>query len=292
MRLLQYATFLVSALLVAPVIAAPEATVETDKKGLEKRKIEKRGGPRKGDNKYFHEPGSDDILGHYDTRYFKEAVSYDERTDTLTHMIRAYLTWFREQGLETWIAHGTLLGWWWNGKMLPWDWDVDTQVSGATLDYMGKHHNRTIHHYVSEDKTVRRDYLLDVNRWAWQRERGDGQNIIDARWIDMRNGLYIDITGLSETQPDIHPGIWSCKNFHRYKTTELYPMRESIYEGVPALIPYAYDKILTDEYKDKALVVTEFQGHTWNPDLKEWVKNPETTNEKKEKKIKRSILSW
>jgi hypothetical protein len=33
-------------------------------------------------------------------------------------MTRAYLNFFREQGLETWIAHGTLLGWWWNGKVL------------------------------------------------------------------------------------------------------------------------------------------------------------------------------
>lgn len=74
---------------------------------------------RKGDHKYFHEPGGDDILGHYDTRYFHGVVSYEERTDTLTHMIRAYLNTFRELGLETWVAHGTLLGWWWNGKVVP-----------------------------------------------------------------------------------------------------------------------------------------------------------------------------
>ena len=32
-------------------------------------------------------------------------------------MIRAYLTFFRENNMDTWIAHGTLLGWWWNGKV-------------------------------------------------------------------------------------------------------------------------------------------------------------------------------
>ncbi len=73
-------------------------------------------------NKYFHEPGghepgADDRLGHYDTRYFHGLVSFDERTETLTHMVRAYLTTFQKLGLETWIAHGTLLGWWWNGKV-------------------------------------------------------------------------------------------------------------------------------------------------------------------------------
>jgi len=73
-------------------------------------------------DKYFHEPGGhepgeDDRLGHYDTRYFHGLVSLEERSETLTHMIRAYLTTFRKLGLETWIAHGTLLGWWWNGKV-------------------------------------------------------------------------------------------------------------------------------------------------------------------------------
>lgn len=67
--------------------------------------------------KYFHEPGNDHLLGHYDQRYFKSIVSYEERTDTLHHMIRAYLCTFRELGIETWVAHGTLLGWWWNGKV-------------------------------------------------------------------------------------------------------------------------------------------------------------------------------
>jgi hypothetical protein len=67
--------------------------------------------------KYFHEPGRDDILGHYDSRFFKEPVGDSERAETLTHMIRAYLNFFNENKLETWIAHGTLLGWWWNGKV-------------------------------------------------------------------------------------------------------------------------------------------------------------------------------
>ena len=120
---------------------------------------------------------------------------------------------------------------------------MDTQVSGATLHHLGEHHNQTRHKYVSEDGKIEREFLLDVNPWIWERERGDGMNIIDARWIDVRNGLFIDITGLSETHPDSAPGTWSCKNYHRYKTHELYPMRETTFEGVPAKVPYSYDKI-------------------------------------------------
>ncbi|TKA61327.1 hypothetical protein B0A49_11068 [Cryomyces minteri] len=232
-------------------------------------------GPQTTDTKYFHEPGGDDILGHYDKRYFHGVVSYGERTDTLRHMVRAYLDFFRKEGLETWISHGTLLGWWWNGQMLPWDWDLDTQVSGTTLVHLAKTLNYTTHTYTSPDRLVSRNYLLDINPWSRERERGDGMNIIDARWIDVRNGLYVDITGLSETHPDVQPGVWSCKNYHRYRTSDLYPLRDSVFEGVRAKIPYAYGRILIDEYREQALIDTEYEGHFWSQDRREWVKIPE-----------------
>lgn len=144
--------------------------------------------------------------------------------------------------------------------MLPWDWDVDTQVSTEVLLYMGDHLNQTVYKYVSEDGKVTRDFLLDVNPWSRQRERGEGHNIIDARWIDMQNGLYIDITGVSELDPQGEPGILSCKNNHKYHVSDLYPMRESTYEGVPAKIPYRYYDILVKEYKDRALSLQSFEA--------------------------------
>ncbi|KAJ4369588.1 mannosyltransferase [Neocucurbitaria cava] len=199
-------------------------------------------------------------------------------------MVRAYLNFFRENGLDTWIAHGTLLGWWWNGKRLPWDYDLDTQVSDATLQYLGANHNMTIHNYTSSDGNTTREFLIDVNPWIVERVRGNGMNIIDARWIDVRNGLFIDITGLSEVHPHNQPGVWSCKNYHYYKTDELYPMRETMFEGVMAKVPYNYDKILTDEYSENALILTEFNGHNWNRDLKAWVKNQDTMKREDEER--------
>ncbi|KAF1844941.1 uncharacterized protein K460DRAFT_365876 [Cucurbitaria berberidis CBS 394.84] len=235
--------------------------------------------------KYFHEPGNDDTLGHYDARYFHGVVSDEERMDTQSHMVRAYLNFFHDKGLDTWIAHGTLLGWWWNGKRLPWDFDLDTQVSESTLHHLGSAYNQTKHLYTSPDGKTEREFLLDVNPWIWERERGDGMNIIDARWIDVRNGLYIDITGLSEVYPDTEPGVWSCKNYHLYKTTDLYPMRETMFEGVMAKVPYDYDKILVDEYSQSALVSTEFHGHGWDSKLKEWVKTQETIQREEETRM-------
>ncbi|OAX77794.1 hypothetical protein ACJ72_07903 [Emergomyces africanus] len=269
MRLLSWPSFLLLTSVCAHSLPAASALPPLAPNNVIIRRDE--GETPSPEEKYFHEPGRDDILGHYDTRYFKGVVSYEERTDTLVHMTRAYLNFFRENGLETWIAHGTLLGWWWNGKMLPWDWDIDTQVNTATLLRMADNFNRTICHYTSTDNQTTRSYMLDVNPHARQRERGQGQNIIDARWIDMRNGLYIDITGVSELNPETQPGILQCKNFHKYNATDLYPMRESEYEGVPAKIPYKYNEILIAEYGHSALIVTDFEDHNWDPELKLWI---------------------
>ncbi|KAJ7282216.1 LicD family-domain-containing protein [Mycena rebaudengoi] len=225
--------------------------------------------------KYFKEPDSG-VLGHYDARYFKGPVVYDEHRAALRHLIRSYLTVLEELGVETWLAHGTLLGWWWNGKIMPWDDDLDVQVSAAALEYLGKNHNRTLHEYRFVDEHTGREmekmFLLDINPYHSERERLQGQNIIDARWIDVSNGMFVDITGLAERDPVRHPGVWSCKNFHRYHSSDLYPMRQTEFEGVPAQVPYNVERILMEEYGKKSLVTTKWRGHRWEPDLKEWVK--------------------
>ncbi|KAL9123785.1 MAG: hypothetical protein Q9217_006819 [Psora testacea] len=233
--------------------------------------------------KYFHEPEGNDLAHHYDTRYSHGILSYDEKHDTQIHLIHSYLEFFQNNGMETWLAHGTLLGWWWNARMLPWDWDVDTQVSIATLVYLAENHNSTVYTYTSatdtvvnsvtkKEEAITRQYHLDINPAHPIRERGDGDNVIDARWIDVRNGLYIDITGVAETHPQVAPGIWSCKNYHRYRTRDLWPMRETVYESVTVKVPYAYERILEEEYGEKALVVGEYQGHKWSGVDHLWVK--------------------
>lgn len=231
--------------------------------------------------KYFEEPGTDDTLRHYDSRFFKGVVEPADRVESLTDMIRAYLQFFQENSLETWIAHGTLLGWWWNGKVrpsfdarmsrsglskigtnpgeraqiLPWDWDLDTQVSSNTLIYLSECLNQTVYNYTGSKpgNGRKRQYLLDVNPASQDRHRGDGQNVIDARWTDISNGIYTDITGISELNYDTEPGVLSDKNFHQYREADIYPLRQSICEGVPASIPFNYIGILAAEYGNASL---------------------------------------
>ncbi|KAK4146459.1 uncharacterized protein C8A04DRAFT_9764 [Dichotomopilus funicola] len=243
--------------------------------------------------KYFQEAGGSMELTHYDARFFQGTVPYDEHREILTQLIRSYLTTFRQLGLETWLAHGTLLGWWWNGRILPWDFDVDAQVSAETLELLIRrpqdtyhhptytHYNQTIHSHTSTNPLTghkqHRSYLLDVNPFAGKLSRGRGENVIDARWIDMQTGMFVDITAVVEREPHRRPGVVSCKNFHRYKAErELFPLRESEFEGTAAMVPWDFEGVLVGEYGEKSLVVAEWEGHKWDPALKEWIRKPST----------------
>ena len=215
--------------------------------------------------KYFHEPGGSLARSHYDRRFFQDEVPYEEHRVVLRELVRSYLKTLHAKGIETWLAHGTLLGWWWNGAVMPWDYDLDVQVSNHTLQWLGNRMNRT-EHLVNitigepgKEVQEERRYLLDVNPHHVEIDRGDAMNIIDARWIDMNNGMFIDITGLREREAD-KPGVWSCKNRHRYRSQDLWPMRTTEFEGVEAKIPYSFEMILRDEYGDKSLVLEQYQG--------------------------------
>jgi len=140
---------------------------------------------------------------------------------------------------------------------MPWDWDIDTQVSEATLFRLADDFNQTVVTYNSTDPDVQHSYLLDVNPWARQRVHHKGLNIIDARWIDMQTGLYIDITGLSRLDKE-QPNEWGCKNNHNYTISDIYPLRATNFEGVAAKVPFRFESVLIDEYKDKALTETHY----------------------------------
>ncbi|KAM0559299.1 hypothetical protein ACHAPJ_004318 [Fusarium lateritium] len=236
--------------------------------------------------KYFVEAGRNIELGHYDSRYFQNKVSYEEHRFVLRDLIRSYLFTMNSYGVETWIAHGTLLGWWWNGQIMPWDYDLDVQVSNNTLQWIGDNLNRTEHSWnytePAAGNLISKRYLLDINPHHVDIDRSDGRNIIDGRWIDMDNGMYVDITGLREREVD-RPGVWSCKNKHRYKSQDLWPMRITEFEGVKARIPFNFNKILVDEYDTKSLVTESWAGHRWDHDNKIWVK--ENEEEAKQRKL-------
>ncbi|CCC07580.1 hypothetical protein SMACR_06782 [Sordaria macrospora] len=213
------------------------------------------------EHKYFHEPGYTESLSHYDSRFYGAPIPYDPHIVHLRHLIRSYLLMTSSRSLTTWLAHGTLLGWYWNGHIMPWDYDLDVQVSNSTLGEMAR-------------------------EWNGTRTRLDGLNIIDARWIDMETGMYVDITGLSEDRlqtakgtgeggkrgKGVGVGVWTDKNYHGYGTRQIWPLRRTEFEGVEAWVPCDVEGVLEEEYGAKSLTAEEWAEHHFDHGRKEWVK--------------------
>ncbi|KAF8848272.1 hypothetical protein BDZ45DRAFT_563170, partial [Acephala macrosclerotiorum] len=215
-------------------------------------------------------------------RFADKQLGYRERRLALSNLIQTYLSTFADIGVETWLMHGTLLGWWWNRKILPWDSDSDVQVSEASIHYLASYYNMSIFHYKTPRIPEGRDYMLEVNPHYVNREQSDKLNVIDARWVDTTSGLFIDITTAryNHTHP-AGPGMLSCKDGHEYRDSYIFPLRDTFFEGVPAKIPFAYKELLEAEYKEKALTLTDFEGHHFDEQKLEWIPVPKKVALKK-----------
>jgi hypothetical protein len=186
-------------------------------------------------------------------------------------------------GMETWLAHGTLLGWYWNRRIMPWDEDIDMQISEKSMNHLANYYNMTVHHFAlpvgveGGGREGGRDFLLEINpRWRIINPE-DKTNRIDGRWIDMTSGLYIDITTLHHNATAQAEGIedaMMCKDLHKYMYDDIFPLRETIFEGAAARVPFAYAEVLAEEYGDEALSRTEFHEHKFDEGLREWVLVP------------------
>ncbi|KAF2638836.1 hypothetical protein P280DRAFT_381009, partial [Massarina eburnea CBS 473.64] len=207
--------------------------------------------------KYFHEST---FHAHYDGRFAYTILPHTSRVIHLRALVRSYLSTMHELGAETWIMHGSLLGWWWNRQIMPWDDDIDVQVSEPAISFLAQYHNMTIHSFnVSDlDMTKGKRYLLEVNPSYKNASTTDWMNVIDARWIDIDTGLFIDITTLRDASAHSGPQRMYCKDKHRFLSSQIYPLRTSVFEGVPVRIPYGYQELLIEEYGAESLTETEF----------------------------------
>jgi hypothetical protein len=101
---------------------------------------------------------------------------------------------------------------------MPWDLDADVQVTEADMYYLAAYHNMTIWYYKYGDMKEGKFFQLEINPYFKYRDQDDALNVIDARWIDMETGLFIDITA-ARYNPD-HPkgeGILYDKHGHEYR---------------------------------------------------------------------------
>ncbi|MDI1490236.1 MAG: mannosyltransferase [Ramalina farinacea] len=147
---------------------------------------------------------------------------------------------------------------------MPWDSDIDVQMSVSTVHYLASYYNMTIHRYQA------RDYMLEINPKYTDGSFEDKLNVIDGRWIDIQTGLFIDITAIRPKKGV--KGVVVSKDKQEAKIKDLFPLRDSLFEGHSVKVPYNYAKMLSEDYGNKALTKTEFAGHKFNATSMEWEK--------------------
>ncbi|KAI8799308.1 LicD family-domain-containing protein [Cladochytrium replicatum] len=204
------------------------------------------------DQKHFFE----DLSCHHLARKYSNmrAIDYDLDRGLVPDLAKIVASWsaFTEKHeIPTWMAHGTLLGWFWNRQLLPWDTDLDFQVPVQSLATLtGLNMTR------SPDKR----YVLEVNPHSAFRIH-QHHNVIDARWIDTRTGLFLDITALSITMPmetyrnNANSGFArvACKSTHQYEDYEISPLVLTTLEGAKVWRPARPLTLLRREYSEYSM---------------------------------------
>lgn len=140
------------------------------------------------DQKYFHE-----VDRHQDWRFYRLC----DHRPVIHRLARAWFRFARKAGIVTWLAHGLALGWYWSKMNLPWDDDIDVQVPYSELERLVKY-NQSVVFDLWDEQSVNfgtGGFFVDVNSNFRSTENNDN-NVIDARFIDIFSGYFIDITAV------------------------------------------------------------------------------------------------
>lgn len=233
---------------------------------------------------------------HNEWRFFNGALRYLRKGYTqhqleireqiiLDRLLRNWFRFTQEKGIVSWLSHGPLLSWYWDGLMFPFDIDIDIQMPSAELNRLTANYNMTL--VVEDISEGYGKYLLDCSTFLHHRDVASKDNHIDARFIDVDTGTYIDITGLgrnNETAPPEFESYIRNKNSHG-KSVELYmdrrkhwinyekisPLKYSMLGGVPVFIPNDFMSLLNLEYS-KGTSSYYFDGYYYVPCLRLWLR--------------------
>lgn len=214
--------------------------------------------------------------------FFKRYVLTKERHAILHHMVRTWFKFAEAAGAKLWINHGSLLAWTFNGVNMPWDTDIDIQIPIAQLDSLARKFNLTLILESPVDGNAR--YYFEVSPTYIR--QGNGRNFIDARFIDVDSGLYIDISALAydgvAAPDDMYMGsndmsklkamMVHCKHWNWNSLEELLPVRHTFFEGTSVYIPNNVLAILSREYgSDSFTTKLLYNGYRFSKAGRMWV---------------------
>ena len=87
-----------------------------------------------------------------------------------------------------------------------------------TISFLFNYYQLYVFHYNVPDIPEGKDYMLEINPNFLVSDKWDHLNGIDARWIDMKTGIFIDITAVrvNENRKDSGVDDLYCKDRHHY----------------------------------------------------------------------------
>ncbi|KAI5958607.1 hypothetical protein KGF57_002452 [Candida theae] len=235
---------------------------------------------------------------HYDWRFFNGKLSdhFDRTSIILERLSRNWFKFSEKYGIVSWIAHGPLLSWYWNGGTFPFDNDLDVQMPIEHLLKLGELYNQTI--VIEDPREGTGKFLIEVGTFVHNRHISKRGNHIDARFIDIDTGIYIDITGLSTSgakptanyylnvNDDMDEGpvlkkdapVFNDRRVHFYNLDHLSPLKLTMLNGVPCYAPNSIIQRLKFEYPNRALTKVEYNGWYFINKLQSWIHEPSLTN--------------
>lgn len=192
---------------------------------------------------------------HLDARFARSAPPPTlERQAALSRLLHSFISTMNDLGITVWLAHGSLLAWYWSERVFPWEWDLDVHVHFRELERLASCCNGSAYKYGAGER-----YLLDINAFMWERDgKIDPANRIDARWVDLATGMFVDVTAVE--REDKRRGGLGAKDGHWYRTKDVLPLKVAWFEGVEVLVPWNTTAVLEQEYGRKVLVMRVFRG--------------------------------
>ncbi|SCU99312.1 LADA_0H18932g1_1 [Lachancea dasiensis] len=284
------------------IVANPNST-ENEKRYLDSLVYSK--GVNSGQSKpykYFHETvdllaADDDFQGHMDVRFFSGPIQCKwKRLRILNALIRGWLRFTQTQNIRSWPAHDSLEAYLFTGSQFPWSSTQVVQMSVHDLHLLARNFNQTM--VIQSPLEGNGRFFLDVQPFISSRDHVDDHNNVDARFIDVDSGLYIDILGVGFSTNRVNSrrlkndfggqqieaediaafnkqmGLLSDRGGRCLLISDVLPLRLSRYHGLPCWIPHRAITIVKDEshlpsdlYGPKQIR----QKHLLLPSLGAWV---------------------
>ncbi|SCV02191.1 LANO_0F15852g1_1 [Lachancea nothofagi CBS 11611] len=254
--------------------------------------------------KYFHETSElsntpDRFQNHMDVRFFSGLITNKwRRLRILNSLTRCWHLFAESQNYTSWLAHDSLYAYLYTGSQFPWSTTQVVQMPVNDLHLLAQYFNQSL--IIESPLEGNGRFFIDVQPFIASRNHEDDLNNVDARFIDVDSGLYIDILGVGYSANTLENrrlksqyerklagavslaagnkeiGIISERSGKNFLITDLLPLRLSKYHGLPVNVPCHTLTIVKDEnsvfsslYGSKQLL----QKHRLMPALGTWIEN-------------------